>query len=156
MVEEIKSLRKQNEDLAGQQSHWEELRQTSEQLQNLVTLFSRQSDEESQELKRTRDRFHALEADHAALQRRFRDQETKAANSEKTAFAARQSLTQAQQRASEWEKRAKDYEQDMESARTRLSEIEQAHSQLDADYSVLKLQVEERDADERLAKVRHE
>ncbi|KIP04050.1 hypothetical protein PHLGIDRAFT_211829 [Phlebiopsis gigantea 11061_1 CR5-6] len=154
LTEEIRSLRKQNEDLIGQQSNWEELRQTSEQLQNLATLFSRQSDEESQELKRTRDRFRTLESDHAALQRRFRDQETKATNSEKTAFAARQSLSQAQQRASEWEKRAKDSEQELESTRTRVSEIEQAHSQLDADFSVLKLQVEERDADERLAKDR--
>lgn len=153
LTSEISTLRKQCEDLASQQSHWEDLRRTSEHIQSLAALVGRASDEEAQELKRTRDRIRALEADHAALQRRFKDQETKAFNNEKTATAARQSLTQAQQRAAEWEKRAQDYEQELESTRSRFTDIEQAHSQLDADYSVLKLQVEERDAEERLVKV---
>lgn len=151
--EEIRSLRKQNEDLVAQQSHWEDLRRTSEQIQGLAALIGRADDDEIQELRRTRDRFLSLEAEHSSLQRRFKDQETKATNSERTAAAARQNLTQAQQRAAEWEKRAKEYQQELESTRTRLNDIEQAQSQLDADYSVLKLQIEERDAEERLANV---
>ena len=155
LASEIDALRKQGEALASQQSQLEDIRRTSEQIQSLAALVGQASDEEVQELKRTRDNFRALEADHAALQRRFKDQETKAANNEKTALATRQSLTQAQQRAVEWEKRAKDYEQELESVRSRFTDVEQAHSQLDADYSVLKLQVEERDAEERLTRVSH-
>ncbi|KAG1881012.1 uncharacterized protein F5891DRAFT_1204281 [Suillus fuscotomentosus] len=41
---------------------------------------------------------------------RFRDQELKIYNAERTAIAARQNLTQAQWRSSEWENRAKEYE----------------------------------------------
>lgn len=153
LTQEITSLRRRNEELTIQQSHWDELRRTSEQMQNLAAMIGRADGEEMQELKRIRDNYRSLEADYTTLQRRFKDQEIKVANSERTAQAARQSLTQAQQRAVEWEQRAKDYEQELDSTRSRLSEAEQAQSQLDADFSVLKLQVEERDAEERLAKV---
>lgn len=152
--QEINALRKRNEELTAQQSHWEELRRTSDQMRNLAAMIGRADDEEMQELKRIRDNHKVLEADYAALQRRLKDQESKAANSEKATQAARQNLSQAQQRAAEWEKRAKEYEQELDSTRSRLHEIEEAHSQLDAQYSVLKLQVEERDADERIAKDR--
>lgn len=87
------------------------------------------------------------------MQKRFKDFENKVTNSEKAANTARQSLAQAQQRASEWEKRAKEYEGDLEMTRTKLDQAEQTHAQLDADYSLAKLQMEEKDADDRLSKV---
>ncbi|EKM60392.1 uncharacterized protein PHACADRAFT_82113 [Phanerochaete carnosa HHB-10118-sp] len=154
LTQELSALRKRNEELATQQLQWDELRRTSEHMQNLAAVIGRADDEEMQELKHIRDNYKSLEADYTALQRRFKDQEVKTANNERTAQAARQSLSQAQQRAIEWEKRAKEYEQELDSARSRLSEVEQVQSQLDADYSVLKLQMEERDAEERLAKDR--
>jgi len=106
------------------------------------------------ELRRSRERSKALEGEHAALQKRFRDQENKVANSERAANAARQSLAQAQQRSSEWERRAKEYEEELETARSKLDHVEQAHAQLDADFSLAKLQLEEKDAEERLSKDR--
>ncbi|GJE94258.1 hypothetical protein PsYK624_104270 [Phanerochaete sordida] len=152
--QEISALRKRNEELVAQQSQWDELRRTSEQMRSLAAMIGRADDEEMQELKRVRDNYKVLEADYAALQRRFKDQESRATSSEKSAQTARQSLAQTQQRAVEWEKRAKEYEEELDSTRSRLNEIEVTQSQLDADYSQLKLQVEERDIDERRAKDR--
>lgn len=146
-------MQKQNEDLSAQQANWEDLRRATEQIQSLASMVGRVDDEEVQELRRSRDKLRSVESEVAALQRRLKDQETKAANNERTAAAARQSLTQAQQRAAEWETRANEYEKELEATRARLDDVEQTQSQLDADYSVLKLQVEERDAHERLARV---
>lgn len=153
MADDLSTLRRQFEESTSQQSQWDELRRTNENLQALAQLVSQNDNEELKELRRTRDRFRNLETEHATLQRRLKEQDNKVLNSERTAQAARQSLSQAQQRAMEWEKRAKDYEHELESTRTRLDQSEQSQAQLDADYSLVKLQLEERDAEERLAKV---
>lgn len=95
-----------------------------------------------------------LEGEHIALQKRFKEQEAKLVNNDKAVTAARQSLTQAQNRSSEWEIRAKEYEGQLELTKTKLEHAEQTQSQINADYSLVKMQLEEREADERLAKVR--
>ncbi|THH32620.1 hypothetical protein EUX98_g1584 [Antrodiella citrinella] len=154
LADDLATLRQQFEESTSQQSQWDELRRTNENLQALAQLVSQNDNEELKELRRTRDRFRNLETEHAALQRRLKEQDNKVLNSERTAQTARQSLSQAQQRAMEWEKRAKDYEHELESTRTRLDQSEQSQAQLDADYSLVKLQLEERDAEERLAKDR--
>ena len=100
-----------------------------------------------------RDRSKVLEGEHTALQRRMKELEMKVSNHEKVTQSSRQSLMQARQRAEEWEKRAKEAEAQMEVTQTKLDEVEQSHSQLDADYSLVKLQLDERDAEERLDKV---
>ncbi|OBZ79888.1 hypothetical protein A0H81_00129 [Grifola frondosa] len=148
--DELSVLRKQNEDLTSQQNHWDELRRASEQIQMLANLVGQADTEEIQELRRIRDRSKVLEGEHAALQRRLKEYETKTMNSEKVAQASRQSLAQAQQRAVEWEQRTKEYEGQLELNEIKLEQAEQAHAQLDADYSVVKLRLEERDAEERL------
>jgi len=147
------TLQKEHERLATQQSHWDDLRRAAEQIEMLTTRMSQADNEELKELRQAREQSRALESEHAALQRHFREQEHKASNAERTANAARQSLTQAQQRASEWEKRAKEYEGDLERTRTRLDQAEQSHAQLDTDYSLAKLQLEEKEANDRLVKV---
>lgn len=149
-VHTLQLLQKEHEHLLSQQSHWDELHRASEQIGMLTTLMSQSGNEELTELRRT---SRILESEHAALQKRFRDQEHKISNAERTAIAARQNLTQAQQRSSEWENRAKEYENNLEMTRTRLDEVEQAHAQLDADYSFAKLQLEEKEAEDRLVKV---
>lgn len=146
-------LKKQHEEVTSQQSHWDELKRTNENLQALASLVAQNDNEEVKELRRTRDRYRTLENEHTSLQRRLKEQENKVLNSERTAQTARQSLSQAQQRSMEWEKRAKDYDHELESTRTRLDQAEQSQAQLDADYSLVKLQLEERDAEERLANV---
>ncbi|KAH7926206.1 hypothetical protein BV22DRAFT_1063463 [Leucogyrophana mollusca] len=147
-------LQKEHEHLAAQQSHWDDLRRASEQIEMLTNLMSQADNEELKELRRARDQSKALESEHAALQKRFREQEHKVANSERAANAARQNLAQAQQRASEWERRAKEYEGDLEMTRTKLEQAEQSQVQLDADYSLARLQLEEKDAEDRLVKDR--
>ncbi|CAL1697291.1 unnamed protein product [Somion occarium] len=154
VVNDMAHLRRQQEELLSQQSQWDELRRVNESVQALAALVSQGENEEVKELRRVRDRFKVLEGEHAALQRRLKDQENRAANNERTALTARQSLTQAQQRAAEWERRANEYEQELQSAKERLDQTEEARSQLDTDYSLVKLQLEERDAEERLAKDR--
>jgi len=61
-------------------------------------------------------------------------------------------LASAQQRSSEWERRAKEYEGKLEIVQTQFDQSEQIQTQLDADYSLAKLQLEEKEADERLSK----
>lgn len=157
LLEDIDSLRKQHDEFSAQQSQWEELRRTNESIEKLTALVSQADREELKDLRRSRDRFKVLEGEHAALQRRLRDAETKAANSERAAASTRQTLSQTQTRAVEWEKRAKDYESDLEDARSRLDQAERSNTELDADLSAARLQLEEkleeRDVDERSANV---
>ncbi|KAJ7717531.1 hypothetical protein DFH07DRAFT_1068200 [Mycena maculata] len=153
-LQALNALQKQHDHLTSQQSHWDDLRHASGQIEMLTNLIGQADNEELKELRHIRDRSKVLEGEHAALLKRFKDQEGKVANSEKAAMAARQSLSQAQQRSSEWEKRAKEHEAQLVTTQTKLDQAEQTQSQLDADYSLVKLQLEEREADERLAKDR--
>ena len=139
--------------MASQESNWDELRRMTEQIQMLTTLVGQVDNEELKELRRVRDRSKVLEGEHSALQRRMKEYENKAANHEKIVQASRQSLLQARQRAEEWEKRAKDAENKIETMQTKLDEVEQNHSQLDADFALMRLQLDERDSEERVDKV---
>jgi len=65
----------------------------------------------------------------------------------------RQTLTQAQQRAVEWEKRAKEADAEISTIRSRLEEESDAKLQLDSEVSLLKVQLQEKEADERLTQV---
>ena len=150
-MQALTTLQQQYDHLVSQQSHWDELRRTSEKLETLTNLIGQADNEELKELRRHRDRTRALEGEHAALQKRFKEQETKISNSERAALTARQSLAQAQQRSSEWERRAKEYEGQVELTQTKLDQTEQIHAQLEADYSLVKLQLEEQEANGRLS-----
>jgi DNA repair exonuclease SbcCD ATPase subunit len=152
-LEAHKVLQKEHDRLTSQQTHWDDLHRATEQIETLTTLIGQADNEEVKELRRVRDRFNKLESEHTALQKRIKDQESKVANSERSATIARQSLAQAQQRASEWERRAKEHEGELEMTRTKLDQADQTHAQLDADYSLVQLRLEEREADDRLAKV---
>ncbi|KAG5638183.1 hypothetical protein H0H81_001385 [Sphagnurus paluster] len=152
VVHTLESLQQQHNQLASQQSHWEELHRASEKIDFLTTLIGQVDSEELKDLRRYKDRTRSLESEHAALQKRFKEQETKMSNSERVAFTARQSLAQAQQRASEWERRAKEFEGELEMAHTKLDHAEQTQAQLEADYSLSKLQLEEGEANDRLTR----
>ncbi|KAI0327259.1 hypothetical protein GY45DRAFT_1437070 [Cubamyces sp. BRFM 1775] len=154
LAEELVAQKRQNEELLSQQGNWDDLRHATEQIQILASMMSQTDQEEIKELRRIRDRSKVLEGEHAAMQRRVKECETKIANQEKLAQTSRQSLVQARQRAEEWERRAKEAEGQLELTQTKLDQVEQSHSQLDADYSLVKLQLEERDAEERLDKDR--
>lgn len=146
----MSALQKQYDHLTAQQSHWDDLRRVSEKIE----MFMGQADnEELKELRRVRDRSKILEGEHSALQKRFKDHESKVANNERALVTARQSLAHAQQRASEWERRAKEHEGNLERLKTQLEQAEQTQTQLEADYSFATLQLEEKEADDRLAKV---
>ncbi|KAL1688021.1 hypothetical protein GGG16DRAFT_60865 [Schizophyllum commune] len=149
-----KALQKRLDEVQSHDEQWDTLRRACAQMTELSSMMGQTDTRELQELREVRDRAKVLEGEHAALKRRFKEQDGKMANAEKIAFTARQSLTQAQQRASEWERRAKEYEANLELTRTKLEHAEQTHAQLDADHSVAKLQLEEREADDRLAKDR--
>lgn len=146
-------LRQERESLIAQQSHWEDFRRVAEQIEALTNFRSQADEGELRELRRARDQHRQLESEYSTLQKRARDQELRATNSERAANAAKQNLIQAQQRASEWERRAREYESELEMTRNKLDEVEQAHTQLDADYSLAKLQLEEKEAEDRLVKV---
>ncbi|KAJ4485458.1 hypothetical protein J3R30DRAFT_1361201 [Lentinula aciculospora] len=147
-------LQQQYEQLSSQRKHWDDLRRASEQIEHLTNLISQADNEELNDLRRVRDHSKILEGEHVALQKRFKEQENRAVATEKAATSVKQSLTQAQARASEWEKRAKESAAKLERTTTQLEQAEQTHSQLDADFLVVKMQLEDREADERLAKDR--
>ena len=130
------------------------MRTTSEQVQALVALMQNQNTDEMKELRRAREKLSAVEAEHAGMQRRLKDQEAKASSADRTAQTVRQSLIQAQQRAAEWEKRANEYESELKLAHETLGKSDDTQRQLEEEHAVTKMQLEERDAEERLAKVR--
>lgn len=153
MADDLADQRRRHEELLSQESNWEELRRATEQIQTLTTLVGQVDAEEIRELRRIRDHSKVLEGEHAALQRRVKEYENKAANHEKVVQTSRQSLLQARQRAEEWEKRAKEAENTLDQVQSKLDEAEQSNSQLDAEYALMKLQLEERDSEERTDKV---
>lgn len=143
----------QHDGLVLQQSKWDVLTAATEKINMVYKLLENADDEEQKELRHHRDRSKALENENVTLQKRFKELEAKVANSDKAATTMRQSLTQAQQRSTEWERRAKDYESQLEVVQTKLDQAEQTQSQLETDLSILKVQVEEQEANSRLSQV---
>lgn len=122
-------------------------------MEGLQTQLSQRDEGELAEARAARDRAKALEGEYAALQRRFRDQETRATSADRAAAQARTSLQQAQARAAEWEKRARDVEREAQTAQARAEDADSRAKALEADREVEKMQSEEKDAQERLAQV---
>lgn len=109
---------------------------------------------ELKELRRVRDRSKVLEGEYSALQRRYKEQEIRATSSERAASTVRASLTQAQQRAAEWEERANERESALAEAQAAREAAEDHAVQLVEEHALMRVQLEEKDAEERLAKVR--
>jgi hypothetical protein len=109
---------------------------------------------ELKELRRVRDRTKVLEGEYAALQRRCKEQEMRATSSDRAASSARTSLAQAQQRAAEWEERANEHESALAEAQEAREAAEDRAAQLVEEHVLMKAQLEEKDAEERLTKVR--
>ena len=149
----FETLQKQHDALALQQSNWDAITAATEKINMVYNLLENADDEEQKELRHHRDRSQALENENMALQKRLKEWEAKVANSDRAATTMRQSLTQAQQRSTEWERRAKDYESQLEMVQTKLDQAEQTQTQLEADLSLLKVQLEEQEADSRLSQV---
>lgn len=152
-AQSLKLMQEDRDRLAAQQSHLEEFRTAAEQIENLANLMRNSESEELNELRRIRDRSKILEGEHEALKKRFKEQEGKVANLERSSTTARHNLAQAQQRSTEWERKAREFEGEVERLTTALDQAEQTKNQLDADYSLAKLQLEEREAEERVVKV---
>ncbi|KAF9451764.1 hypothetical protein P691DRAFT_756971 [Macrolepiota fuliginosa MF-IS2] len=150
----LQTLQKQHDELHSQQSHWADLRQASEKIDLLTNLIGQADNEELQELRRYREQSRSLEVEHGNLQKRFKEIGDKFVASEKNISVALQNLVQAQQRTTEWERRAKEVEGQLEATQTKLDQTEQTHAQLDTDYSLVKLQLEELEAGGRAAKDR--
>ncbi|EKM83395.1 hypothetical protein AGABI1DRAFT_65945 [Agaricus bisporus var. burnettii JB137-S8] len=150
----LDSLQKQHDELQAQQSHWEDLRQASEKIDILTNLIGQADNEELLELRRYREQSRMLEADYNNLQKRFKELENKFGTSERSVGTTKQNLAQAQQKVVEWERRAKESEGLVEALQTKLDQAEQTHAQLDADHSLVKLQLEEREAEYRAIKDR--
>jgi chromosome segregation ATPase len=123
------------------------------QIQLLTSQVNEADNEELRQLRDYHDRTRPLEGEFNNLQRRFKDQETKLMNLDRTMATVRQTLSQAQQRAVEWEKRAKEADTDISSIRSQLEEEGGAKAQLDSEISLLKVQLQEKEADERLTQV---
>jgi chromosome segregation ATPase len=149
----LEQVQKQNEELIMQQSHWDSLRQAAEKIDALTNLIGQADTEDLKELRFARDRVKALEAEHATLQKRLKEAENKVSNSDRAASTVRQTFAQAQQRSAEWERRTKEAEGQLELTQTKLEQAEQTQAQLETDMSLARLQLEERDAEDRLAKV---
>lgn len=146
-------LQKQHEESRVQQTHWSELRQATEKIDLLTNLIGQVENEELQELRRYREQGRTLEVEHSDLQKRVGELENYLKANEKNLTSTRQSLAQSQQRLVEWEHRGKEAEGQLEMARTKLDQVEQTHVRLEADYSIVKLQLDEFEGRERVAEV---
>jgi DNA repair exonuclease SbcCD ATPase subunit len=147
------SLLRQLEQLMSQQRNWDTLNAASEKINMVYKLLENADEEDQQELRQQRERTRTLEAENAALQKRLKDADVKLGHADKKSNTALQTLAQAQQRSSEWELRAREHEGQLEMVRTQLEQAEQTHTQLEADYNITKVQLEEHQADSRLAQV---
>ncbi|KAH8106605.1 hypothetical protein DFH11DRAFT_1830303 [Phellopilus nigrolimitatus] len=122
------------------------------QIDTLASFIGKVEADEVFELRHVRDRSKVHEGEHATLQRRCKEMESKINNAERTLLTISQNLAQAQQRSAEWERKARVFEGEVERLMTAVDQADQASAQLDTDYSLAKLQLEERDAEERLQK----
>ena len=154
-VEALTALRTEHDALLTEQTHWEDLRRTTEQIEHIsaFVMQAQTNEPELKELRRARDRSKVLEGEHAALQRRFKEQEIRATSSERATSTVRASLAQAQQRAAEWEDRANEHECALAEAEGAREAAEDRVAQLEEEHVLMKVQLEEIDAEERLAKV---
>jgi len=109
---------------------------------------------EMKELRRVRDRSKVLEGEYAALQRRYKEHEMRSTSNDLAASSVRASLAQAQQRATEWEERANEHESALSETQAAREDVEDRMAQLAEDHALVKMQLEEKDAEERLAKDR--
>lgn len=150
----LSEAQKERDAMAAQQENWDDLRRTAQHIETLTKLMTSSENEELRELKRIRDRSKVLEGEHQALQKRFKDQESKLANLERASVTARQSLATANQKAADWEKRAKDFESELETARDKIERAEDLRQQVEADYALLKSHVQERELEEVAFQVR--
>ncbi len=147
-VEVLAAVRKENDALVSQQSHWEDLRRANEQLEQLSALVSQAqtTEPELKELRRVRDRFKVLEGEYTTLQRRYKEQEARVNSSDRAASTARASLAQAQ--------RAIENEAVLEETQAAREQAEDRAAQLDVEHSLVRMQLDEKDAEERLTMVR--
>lgn len=153
-AEEITSaIREERDRLLSQQDRWEEMHRAAEQIQLLTSQVNEADNEELSHLRDYHDRTRPLEGDYNNLQRRFKDQESKLANLDRTMTTVRQTLAQAQQRATEWERRAKEADGELSNIRSQMEETSGAKTQLDSEISLLGAQLQEKEADERRAQV---
>ena len=154
-MEALAALRKENDTLTSQQSQWDDLRHTNERLEQLASLVSQAQTNEQEliELRRARDSSKALEGEYAALQRRYKEQETRAARSSRTTSTARTSLAQEQQCAAEWEQRANKNEEALKEAQAMRDQAEDRAAQLEVKHSQARMQLDKKDTEECLAKV---
>ena len=129
------------------------MHRAAEQIQLLTSQVNEADTEELRQLRDYHDRTRPLEGEFSNLQRRFKDQEAKLVSLDRTMGTVRQTLTQAQQRAVEWEKRAKEADAEISSIRGGLEEACSAKVELDSEISLLKVQLHEKEADERLTQV---
>ena len=152
-VEALTALQKESDALVVQQSQWDDLRRRDEQLEQLAVLVSQAQTNERvmEELRCVSERSKVLESEYAALQHRYKDQETRVESSDRTLSMARANLAQAQQRAAEWEQRANENEAALEEAQAVRDQAKDRAAQLEAEHALMRMQL---DAEERLAKVR--
>ena len=136
-VDALAVLRKENDAQVSQQNHWDD--------------FRRMNEPELKELHCVCDRSKVLECECAALQRRYEEQVTHVASSDRAAITARESLAQAQQLTAEWEQRAKGSAVALEEAQAARDQAQDRAVRLEAEHVLLRMQLDEK---ERLAKVR--
>ena len=117
------------------------------QLDDLANLLRLRDSKEREENQLFRDRSKALEGEHAALQKRYREQESKMSNAERAAASVRQNLAQTQQRASDWEKRAQDFESLLERSKQQLDQSEELRRKLDKETATIVAAKESKQAD---------
>ncbi|EJT99092.1 hypothetical protein DACRYDRAFT_24158 [Dacryopinax primogenitus] len=143
--EKVSHLEKSREEARAEQTHWDEIRRTAQQVEQLTKLISGADDEELQELRRQRDRAKVMEGEFAALKKRFDEQETKLANLQRNAITSKNSIAQVQQRSTEWEKKWHTAETELAQVKSERETSEQLIRQLETEKQMLRRQLDDGD-----------
>ncbi|KZT42852.1 hypothetical protein SISSUDRAFT_1058314 [Sistotremastrum suecicum HHB10207 ss-3] len=143
---ELAHVQRDRDNLASQQDYLEDLRRNSEQLDNLAKLITSGENRELEDLRRQRDRAKILEGEHAALQKRHKEQETKLSTLERGSLSMRQNVADANKRCVDLEHVVQDKQSQIAALTTRLEHLEVIESQQRAQISLMKSEREEVEA----------
>jgi hypothetical protein len=126
---------------------------SAQKIDLLVQLMRDYESRDKDENRSIRDQSKVLEGEHNALQKRFREQESKLSNVERAAATARQNLSQAQHRAAEGEKRVRELEDTVDRCRVQINQLEGIKEKRDEEIGTLKVEFESRCAEHRVSQL---
>lgn len=123
------------------------------QVKALSKLFADKTQQESEDLKKFRDRAHLLEGELSAVQKVSVEQDKKIGVLQKAAVTSKSTILNAQQRASEWEKKANERQQELDEQRKQIKETVEVRDLSVKEVELLQARIAQMEESERATSV---